>query len=83
MKAVLVVDMPDCCANCTLMDDDIAGEYCNAHDDDYIDIPDVTDGKPNWCPLMELPEQWEIELTQESRRNEDESKRIAKNIRSA
>ena len=64
MKAVLVVDMPDCCANCTLMVDDIAGEYCNAHDDDYIDIPDVTDGKPNWCPLMELPEQWEIELTQ-------------------
>lgn len=63
MKAVLVVDMPDCCAHCPLMDDDIVGEYCNAHDDDYIDIPDVLGGKPNWCPLMELPEQWEIELT--------------------
>ena len=62
-KAVLVMDMPECCGECPLMDDDIVGEYCNAHDDDYIDIPDVTDGKPNWCPLMELPEQWENDLT--------------------
>ena len=62
-KAVLVMDMPECCGECPLMDDDIVGEYCNAHDDDYIDIPDVLGRKPNWCPLMELPEQWENDLT--------------------
>ena len=56
MKAVLVIDMPDCCENCTLMDDDCAGGYCNAHNDDYIDIPDTTGGKPDWCPIREMPE---------------------------
>lgn len=55
MKAVLVMENPECCGNCPLMDDDCAGGYCNAHDDDYIDIPDTMGGKPDWCPLQELP----------------------------
>ena len=59
-RAVLVMDMPDCCAKCPLMDDDCAGGYCNAHDDDYIDIPDTMGGKPDWCPLRELPEKKDI-----------------------
>lgn len=55
MKAVLVMDMPGCCGDCPLMDDDCAGGYCNAHGDDYIDMPDTMGGKPDWCPLYPIP----------------------------
>lgn len=55
-KAVLIMDMPECCGRCQLMDDDAVGGYCNACNDDYIDIPDTMGGKPDWCPLRELPE---------------------------
>lgn len=55
-KAVLIMDMPECCGRCQLMDDDASGGYCRAYNDDYIDIPDTMGGKPDWCPLRELPE---------------------------
>lgn len=55
-KAVLVMDMPECCGECPLMDNDCAGGYCNAHGDDYIDIPDTMRSKPDWCPLHPLPQ---------------------------
>lgn len=60
-KAVLIMDMPECCGRCPLMDDDPMGGYCNAHDDEYIDIPDTMGGKPDWCPLRELPEKKDYE----------------------
>lgn len=55
-KSVLIIDTPECCSNCSLMTDSYDNGYCSAHDDDYIDIPDITGGKPDWCPLRELPE---------------------------
>lgn len=59
-KAILVIDMPECCGDCQLMDDDASGRYCIAHDEDYIDIPDTMEGKPDWCPLRELPEKMKV-----------------------
>lgn len=60
MRATLIMDMPECCGNCLLMDDDPSGGYCIAHDDDYIDIPDTMEGKPEWCPLHPLPQPMDV-----------------------
>lgn len=60
-KAILVMGMPDCCGRCPLAEDDPSGSYCIAHDEDYIDIPDTMGGKPDWCPLQELPERKKYE----------------------
>lgn len=57
MKAVLVIDMPECCGKCKLMDEDyLLNRSCYAHDLDSINITDTKGGKPDWCPLRELPE---------------------------
>lgn len=54
-KAVLVMDMPENCADCQLVDDDPSGLYCPLADD-YYDGTDSTEDKASWCPLRELPE---------------------------
>ena len=56
-KAILVMDMPESCFGCNFL-------YCNA--DAGIDscqameVPRIVDSetyeKPDWCPLLELPE---------------------------
>lgn len=60
-KAVLVMDMPESCDMCDFADDTQPpryGErtlYCNAPGIGY-DATDYIACKPDWCPLMELPE---------------------------
>lgn len=54
-KAILVMDMPENCADCQLADDDPSGLYCPLADD-YYDGTDSTEDKASWCPLRELPE---------------------------
>lgn len=54
-KAALIIDMPEYCGECPLMDDDPISEYCTAHYHDYLDM-DCMGGKPNWCPLKEIPD---------------------------
>ena len=54
-KAVLVMDMPECCVDCC------CGYFerytkelnlvCGATGEDANNV-----GKPDWCPLLELPE---------------------------
>ena len=57
-KAVLVIDMPEKCIDCTICATYAASawsprEYwCTAHDNDDVDPYD----KPIWCPLKPLPE---------------------------
>lgn len=54
MKAVLIVEMPECCEKCKLADEGIVVEkYCKAYD---LGIPDIVKGKVEWCPLCVLPE---------------------------
>lgn len=63
-KAVLVMDIPECCADCQLADDDPSGLYCPLADD-YYDGTDSTEDKASWCPLRELPEKKETVHPQE------------------
>jgi hypothetical protein len=54
-KAVLVMDMPECCADCQLADDDPSGLYC-VFADDYYDGSDSSEDRASFCPLRKLPE---------------------------
>lgn len=53
-KAVLVMDMPECCANCYCgyfeRDTKELNLVCGATGEDANNV-----GKPDWCPLRELP----------------------------
>lgn len=54
-KAVLIMDMPESCADCQLSDDDPSGSYCMPADD-YYDGSDSSEDRASFCPLLELPE---------------------------
>mgnify|MGYP007103173908 CR=1 FL=1 len=54
-KAVLIIDMPECCADCQLADDDPSGLYC-VPADEYYDGKESTEDRASFCPLRELPE---------------------------
>ena len=67
-KAILVMDMPDCCFHCDFCHEkhydrryQIEGEkFCGIEDmevDEYYDsFYSEEPMRPNWCPLRELPE---------------------------
>ena len=67
-KAILVMDMPECCADC------YCGYFergtkelnlvCGATGEDANNV-----GKPDWCPLWELPEKKETRTTLECHSN--------------
>lgn len=61
-KAVLIMDMPECCADCQLADDDPSGLYC-MFADDYYDGSDSSEDRAGFCPLRELPEKKELYLS--------------------
>ena len=54
-KAVLVMDMPKCCADCACSYFERSSKelnlICGATGEDANNV-----GKPDWCPLRELPE---------------------------
>ena len=54
-KAVLVMNMPECCADCPCSfferDNPILNLICGVTQEDAYNV-----GKPDWCPLRELPE---------------------------
>lgn len=52
-KAVLVLDMPPCCYACQFCDEDDA---CLAMSTSTIDVEDILREKPEWCPLVPMPE---------------------------
>lgn len=54
-KAILVMDIPECCADCQLADDDPSGLYC-MFADDYYDGSDSSEDRASFCPLRKLPE---------------------------
>lgn len=60
-KAVLIIDMPECCADCQLADDDPSGLYC-VPADEYYDGKESTEDRASFCPLRALPER-ETEMT--------------------
>ena len=46
-KAVLIMDMPECCADCQLADDDPSGLYCPPADD-YYDGSDSSEDRASF-----------------------------------
>lgn len=62
-KAVLIIDMPECCADCQLADDDPSGLYC-VPADEYYDGKESTEDRASFCPLRELPEKKETTYPQ-------------------
>lgn len=62
-KAVLVMDMPECCADCPCSfferDNPILNLICGVTQEDAYNV-----GKPDWCPLRELPEKEETTYPQ-------------------
>lgn len=58
-KAVLVMDMPECCVDCDCgYFERYAKELnlvCGATGEDANNV-----AKPDWCPLRELPERMEV-----------------------
>lgn len=58
-KAILIMDdMPECCADCPCSfferDNPILNLICGVTQEDAYNV-----GKPDWCPLRELPEREE------------------------
>ena len=51
-KSVLVIDTPESCCSCYLRGFTLNLQYCRGK---LKDIKD-TSVKPDWCPLMDLPE---------------------------
>lgn len=59
-KAILVIDMPSCCEECSLMFEDEYSYWCPVRCEEskkdlyskYI----VNHTKPGWCPLRKAPE---------------------------
>lgn len=54
-QAILVMDMPECCADCACSYFERGSKklnlICGATGEDANNV-----GKPDWCPLLELPE---------------------------
>lgn len=66
-KAVLIMDMPECCADCQLADDDPSGLYC-VPADKYYDGEENTEDRASFCPLRELPEKKERRIGEHGER---------------
>lgn len=58
-KAVLVIDMPSCCNECSLMFKDEYSYFCPVKcDENKTDLYDnyiMFHRKPDWCPLKPMP----------------------------
>lgn len=54
MKAILVIEMPECCADCPCSFFERSNPklnlICGATQEDANNV-----GKPDWCPLKQLP----------------------------
>ena len=58
-KSILVIDTPENCFDCPLCINDEYGLSlkCCLKYKEYVDKK----GKPNWCPLKQLPEKYDVE----------------------
>ena len=62
-KAILVIDIPNCCEDCSLMWKDDYSDFCpvkcNKNKTDIYDYTH-TNTKPDWCPLKPAPKRDEV-----------------------
>ena len=53
-KGIVIIDIPNCCGGCSLIDiDEDMNLYCGSTSL-YIDINKLQ-SKPDWCPIKEIP----------------------------
>lgn len=66
-KAILVMNMPESCADCPCSfferDNPILNLICGVTQEDAYNV-----GKPDWCPLRELPEKKERRIGEHGER---------------
>ncbi len=61
-KAILILDMPETCKKCPVVDLNLYGiiseddVYCMGNKKERMSLEEAKAGKPDWCPLQELPE---------------------------
>lgn len=67
-KAVLVMDMPERCADCPLRSSEKTSYVCCYLTLKNISSTDYYDKKPDWCPLRELPEKKERRIGEHGER---------------
>lgn len=65
MKVALVMDMPENCASCRLCNMNLydmskSGVYCQFYKQENIPWETAKMEKPDWCPLLEVPEKKSI-----------------------
>lgn len=65
-KAVLVIDMPESCMGCPVEQGDYCDPYCGA-DAKSRDV--FFRERPDWCPLVPLPEKKETHTSIECHTN--------------
>ena len=57
-KAMLIIDMPKCCADCPAFGIWVQQKgYCRADEEERYCEVDVLRERASFCPLMELPEE--------------------------
>lgn len=64
-KSVLVMDTPDNCASCQMGNYDMnkGGVYCQLNKKENILWEDSQKEKPDWCPLLDMPEKQTVHCT--------------------
>lgn len=67
-KAVLVMDIPERCADCPLRSSEKTSYVCCYLTLKNISSTDYYDKKPDWCPLRELPEKKERRIGEHGER---------------
>ena len=64
-KAILVLDMPSSCNECSLMFEDEYSYFCPVKcDENKTDLYDnyiMLHRKPDWCPLKEIPDRKDVD----------------------
>lgn len=63
-KAIVIIDMPNSCEDCSLMWKDEYSDFCPVKCvENKTDIYNYTYAhtKPDWCPLKPVPEKYEMD----------------------
>lgn len=72
-KAILVIDMPNCCNECKIRFDDEYSNWCPCKNPEENGVWKYVENgtKPDWCPLKQLPEHkliWQYEAADDYER---------------
>lgn len=55
MKAILVLEMPECCTDCPCAGNNYGYNECEPKGKRLV-LEDIYEKRPSWCPLRPVPE---------------------------